>query len=604
MKILYKNPFLIFSLQIFMILVSFSITSQENVSSQQLDNRYLDSLPESVREDIEKQMEENNQSKNISMESRPSSELLKLELVRDWENFKRKNDKPKSERYGLNIFRSMQTTFMPLSEPNFGNNYILDYGDVINIQAYGSSNSSDNQSYSEEIKRDGSIYLKDIGSVNLAGLNYEQAIETIKNKYETVFIGVNVVINLEKIRDIIVLLTGEVEFPGVYTLSGNSNVLQALNFAGGITDNGSLRQVEVKRNGKVINTIDLYSSLLFGDISGLDNLQSGDAIFIKPVKKLARAGSGFNKQYLFEMLENENLSDLINFAGGINASVAQKSYTLIRNQNGAQVLKNIPESDLSTIKVENLDSLYLMINNYGSVEISGEVKRPGIYTITNNDDIYDLILRAGGYTESAYSFGGMLINQQSKDLEKKYIEKTYQSIISYMVENPGSIQAGGGIISILDQIKNIEPSGRVVAQFDMVELELNPVNRLILNDKDKIVIPKKTKNIYVFGDVSNPGTMSFDENKTLNDYINNAGGFLQTADKRSVVVVNPNGDAFIYKHSRILSIVDNQNDIYPGTLIYIPRDIGRLDGIQLTSTFAPIFSSLALSLASLNSISD
>ncbi len=592
-----------FLLNIFLIISIYDLNAQD-IASQQIDERYLESLPEAVRQDIENKINDENEEKNASMMPRPSSELLKFDVVRDWEKFKLKNSEKKSERYGLNIFRSMQTTFMPLSEPNFGINYILDYGDILNIQTYGSSNNADNQSYSEEIKRDGSIYLKDIGSVNLAGLNYEQAIQTIKSKYETVFIGVDVVVNLEKIRDIIVLITGEVEFPGVYTLSGNSNVLQALNFAGGINENGSLRQIEIKRDGKIIKDVDLYSSLLFGDISDLHNLQSGDSIYVKPVTTLVRAGSGFNRQFTFEMLENENLLDLINYAGGINRNVTSKNFTLIRNDNGEQLVTEISENDLGLTPVQNLDSLYLKIKNFGSVEISGEVERPGIYTISSNDDLYDIINRAGGYTDSAYEFGGILINESSKTLEQKYLDKTYQILISYIIENPSEISSEGGLMNLLNEMKSIKPSGRVVVEFDLLELELNPVKRVILSDKDKIIIPKFNKNVYVFGDISNPGTLAFDNEKTTIDYINSAGGFTPSSDKKNIVVVSPDGNAFVYKHSRVLSAIDSGDDIYPGSLIYIPKDIGRLDGLQLTSTFAPIFSSLALSLASLNSISD
>ena len=107
--------------------------------AQEFDPNYLDSLPESVRKDVESQIEKNNEDLETTKKIRPSSELLKYDTVREWEEFKRKRNAEffNSERYGINLFRTMQSSFMPINEPNFGNNYILDYGDVIDISLFG-----------------------------------------------------------------------------------------------------------------------------------------------------------------------------------------------------------------------------------------------------------------------------------------------------------------------------------------------------------------------------------------------------------------------------------------------------------------------------------
>ena len=200
------------------------INAQAIAGIDNLDKEFLESVPDEVREDVMKELEDNIEEENNQFARRPSSKLSKLESVKEWEEFKKKqNIENISERYGLRIFNSMQSSFMPINEPNFGNNYIVDYGDVIKIQLFGAAGAIRNNTYLIEVQRDGTVILEDIGSVSVGGLNFEQAVDAIKQMYSQSFIGVDVVVTLNRTRDINVLITGNVEFPGIYTLSGNSN---------------------------------------------------------------------------------------------------------------------------------------------------------------------------------------------------------------------------------------------------------------------------------------------------------------------------------------------------------------------------------------------
>ena len=200
-----------------------------------MDKDFLDSLPESVQDDLVSEMKgKKDDIKNL--QSRPSSALSKYETIDSWEKFKKQQSiENNSERYGLKLFNTMQSSFMPLNEPNFGNNYIIDYGDSFSINTFGSKSLS----YLVDVKRDGTVLLEDIGSLMVAGLNFEQVTDLITKKYQMAFIGIDIVVSMAAIRDINILVTGNVAFPGIYTLSGNSNILQALNIVGGITENGT-----------------------------------------------------------------------------------------------------------------------------------------------------------------------------------------------------------------------------------------------------------------------------------------------------------------------------------------------------------------------------
>ena len=434
-----------------------------------IDTEYLESLPESVRADIEAEIEKNKTDETSTLKRRPSSELYKYETVMEWEQFQRQRNEElnKSERFGLNLFRSMQSSFMPINEPNFGNNYILDYGDIVEINLYGNTALS----YELEVKRDGTISIPELGSTSVGGLNYQQGVDKIVSKIESSYTGTQVDVNLKEIRDIKILITGNVEYPGIYTLSGNSNVLQALNIAGGVNEIGTLREIEIKRNGETVSVVDLYDALIFGDISEINQLQSGDAIYVKPLKKLVRAGSGFFNEALFELKDTESLIDLFKFSGGVNKNIANAEFTLVRADGTIQNDIDIDDRNLSKIDVMHLDSLYFITSNIGTIRIFGEVARPGAYSIMPGDDIYDILERAGGYTNEAYPFGGILKRKKVEDLEQDYMEKSYRNLISFLVQNPDKLEANTGIGMILEEFKSLKASGRVVSEFDFQELK-------------------------------------------------------------------------------------------------------------------------------------
>ena len=412
--------------------------------------------------------------------------------------------------------------------------------------------------------------------------------------------------NLSKIRDINVLVTGNVEFPGIYTLSGNSNILQAINIVGGITENGSLRTIVLKRNGEADKEIDLYQALLFGDIQNIPHLRSGDSIHIKSVSNLVRAGYGFNNIAVFELKDNETISDLIIFAGGLKNESSPDSLKIVSLQSQEFITSEVNSSDFSNYKLKNLDSVYAYKDRIGMVSISGYVKHPGNYSISSSDRLLDIIERSGGYIDSAYPLGGSLFRESSKELESSFALRTYQNIVSFIAANPQNITGGpgDGLSYILSELKDFEPTGRYIAEFDELKLRDNSQSNIFLNDGDKIHIPSYTSNVFVFGEVGNPGSVLFDEDISLSGYINKSGGLSRLASSDFIFIVSPNGETLRIQTNGIRRFIDQGYDIYPGSVIYVPKHIGKIEGINLYATSAPIFSSLALSIASLNSIND
>jgi protein involved in polysaccharide export with SLBB domain len=592
MKVQYLNKLTILS-SLFLI---FNLGSQEMTA---MDQDFLDSLPESVQEDLMAEMKnEKNQIKNL--QSRPSSALSKYETIDNWEKFKRQQSiENNSERYGLKLFNTMQSSFMPINEPNFGNNYTIDYGDSFSINTFGSKNLS----YLADVKRDGTILVQEIGSLMVAGLNFEQVTDLITKKYQMAFIGMDIVVNLAAIRDINILVTGNVAFPGIYTLSGNSNILQALNIAGGITENGTLRGVTLKRNNQDDQSIDLYDALLLGNIDNIPFLMSGDSIHIGPVSNLVRAGYGFNNTAVFELKQKETLADLTKYAGGLNNASGKEIFKLVRFENNEFKSYELNFEDFSSFGVQNMDSIYADKEAIGSILITGNIKYPGKYSISSSDRILDIIVRSGGYTDTAYPFGGSLLRESARDLENIFADKSYNNLITFIISNPAAMPSNAdGLGFLLSELKNYEPIGRVIVELDETKLKENIQDNIYLTDGDEIHIPPYTSNVFIFGEVGNPGSVLFKEADSMLDYIERSGGLTRYSSKDSIFIVSPNGETKKAHISGLRKYLADETEIYPGSVIYVPRHVGKIEGINYYATIAPIFSSLALSLASLNTI--
>ncbi len=582
----------------FLILSISILVNAQSVSP--IDEDYLDSLPEEVRNDI---LQEISQSKDDEQKvlKVPSSSISSLETVKRWEQFLKNERIEKSERFGMKLFRSMQSTFMPVNVPNMSSKYILDSGDVIEVQVVGSKE----KTYSMSISRDGSISAEGVGKIFIGGKSLEEASSIIANKFKNSIIGIDVFVTLTSLRDIQVLITGFSKFPGLYTLSGNANILNALNVSGGISDEGSFRIIDIKRDGEVIESIDLYESLVFGNIDFKEALRSGDSIYIHPAQKLVRSGNGFKNVGIFELKEGETYQSFINYTGGLSRNVASNNISLNSINNGKYTSRNVQLDELINILPRNNDSLYAVEESYGNIKISGEVMNPGTYAISSDENILSLIKRAGGYKDNAYPFGGVLLRESAKELEKQNNQRLYNNFIKYIassISKGTGGQLGTSLPTVLNELKNTEVLGRVQAEFDMVRLQDNPSSDIYLTDNDEIVIPKYQPIVFVYGEVKNPGGMRYSSNLSTKDYIKQAGGVTNYGNKDSIIVVDPSGAAKIFSNRNFEFNLNNSIDIYPGSLIYVARDIDKVAGLEFTAASASIFSSLALALASLNSI--
>ena len=489
---------------------------------------------------------------------------------------------------------------MPINEPNLDSSYILDFGDTLELQLIGQKNSVDDLS----LNRDGSINIPEIGKVFVSGLSLDDVSKLIKAKISAAYIGVEAFITLINIRDIQVLVTGNAYNPGIYTLNGNSNILHALSMAGGINENGSYRKIDLIRNNEVIKSVDLYDIFIFGKSGFGERLRSGDSILVRPSMKMVTISGAVKRPALFELTEDNNLSDLIEYAEGFADNANLESLRIERPLKEETIFIDISDlNQLSYIDVRSSDRLIVRAYDRRSVTISGAINTPGVYTISKGETLSSLIAKAEGYKDNAYPFGGVLINETALALNKVAAEKLYKSFIQRLITKGDALFASESLPFILDELKKTEISGRVMAEFDLDVIEANKDLDTTLDNNDQIIIPIKSEQVYIFGEVNQPGAIRYKPSQSVTDYIVGAGGTIESSDINNTFVIHPNGEVNRISNGSRLSMLNNRNNdilVYPGSVIYIPREVKTRDASMVASIWAPIIGSAATSITALS----
>ena len=609
-----NNKFTLAFLSFF--LFSHPLYAQERTLTN-FDEDFLAGLPQSSRDQLEinESVQEDEELKQLfNADSSIANTKSILKNLRDQINNIEQTISPEAspgtdkslEIFGSYFFQNIQSTFMPVNVANLGDEYFLDAGDELEIMLTGRISKTSTQL----INRDGSILLPGIGKVSIAGQNFAAAQELVSEFVESISIGTKAYMSLSKIRDIQVLVTGAVKAPGIYTISGNSNLLGAINNAGGMKKNGSFRKVDLLRKGNVIKTLDLYDLIALGAYDATLTLQAGDSIFVHPVSFHVPVSGGINNPGIFEVKPGESIQDVINFAGNFSQAHYGYNYVMLERMSiGAFENIKVDLDQIDKVTLEPRDTLkiphfYPHSNALRQVKIEGEVKQPGIYFLEQDESLSGLISRAGGYKPNAYIYGAALFRKSASEQEKIFAQRNYADTVAYIVSNigkPNTSVASDTINFLGEEMKAKNFVGRIIADFDMNSIQSFPAKDLALENQDRIVIPTMQKVIYMFGDFSNPTTATYDSSMSIKDYIKMSGGLKDSANSK-LLVIDPDGQTNIYNANRWAFA--SSFALYPGSIIYASRDIGELNGVVYASAVAPILSSVALSLASLNAINN
>ncbi len=408
--------------------------------------------------------------------------------------------------YGHDFFGNQKlATFVKSTDARAADSYILDSGDELNIAVWGYAD------YNNKFKvnDDGYIQIPEFGRIYVRGLTFG-AVKALIGKRLSTFIdpkNTKYEISLIYSRTIDVNIVGEVKSPGTYQIPAINSVYNAINAANGITDIGSVRDIQIRRNGKVVKTFDVYE-FLFNPLS--DNnfyLQKGDFIFIGTQEKLLKIGGAVRRPAKYELKKSEGLKNLVKFAGGFSPDANTKSLQIVRNNGKTQQIIDVnydllvsSGSDFVLNDGDIVNILSVTGDPENFVKIEGQIKYPGKYELKEGYRISDIIIAGGGITSDAY-------------LDRAYIKR------------------------------KLPDNTYINQKFSLKDIILNPSGseNLLLQKEDEIKIFSKNDflekfKVTIAGSVINPLTMDYTRGMTLNDLLFYAGGLKMEAANSKIEI--------------------------------------------------------------------
>ena len=408
--------------------------------------------------------------------------------------------------FGRDIFNNEELTFEPNMNIATPNNYVLGAGDAVLIDIYGASQ----KTVEATVSPDGFVVVEGYGPIQVAGLTVAQANSRIRSQLGARYSSSKIRLSVGQTRTITVNVMGEVKTPGTYTLAAFASVFHALYMAGGPNDIGTLRNIKVYRNNRLISTVDVYDYILNGKLSGNVRLGDNDVIVVGAYDCLVNITGKVKRPMYYEMKSTESVGSLIDYAGGFTGDAYRKSVRIVRKSGSQYSVHNVNEFDMASFRMADNDSVSVdsILPRYSNmVEIKGAVFRPGMYQI--GDDIYSvktLLEHAEGVTEEAFTAHAVM-HRMKPDRTLEALSVDIQGIMDGTVAD------------------------------------------IPLKNEDVLFIPTRIESqveqtITIHGEVQYPGTYKFADNETLEDFVLQAGGLNETASMHNVLisrrVSNPN----------------------------------------------------------------
>jgi len=402
------------------------------------------------------------------------------------------DEKPEKRKiFGHDVFNNKNLTFessMNLATPQ---NYRLGPGDGVNIDIWGASQ----ESITETISPDGTITIEGIGVVQLGGLSVSQAKARLRQVLGPRFQGSKIELTLGQTRTITVSVMGEVKVPGTYTMSAFATVYNALYMAGGPNEIGTLRNVKVYRQGRLLSNVDVYDFLLNGKLTGDVRLQDNDVITVSPYEALVNITGKVKRPMFYEMKTSESAATLIRYAGGFTGDAYRKAVRINRKAGQQYSVFSVGEFDLNSFRLMDEDSVSVdstLTRYQNMVEIKGAVFRPGMYQVGGNiSTVKALVEAADGLTEGAIG--------QHAVMHRMRADRTLE-------------------------VQSVDISGILEGTAPDVPLRNEDVIYIASREERN-----EQKTVTISGEVLYPGVYRFAENETVEDLILQAGGPTEAA---------------------------------------------------------------------------
>ena len=407
--------------------------------------------------------------------------------------------------FGRDIFNRKDLSFEPNMNIATPQNYRLGPGDAVNIDIYGASQKSEQTT----ISPDGDVVIEGFGPVQVSGLTVAEANARLRTTLGSRYSSSRVRLTVGQTRTIMVNVMGEVKRPGTYTLSAFASVFHALYMAGGINDLGTLRNIKVYRQNKLVTVVDIYDYILNGKLTGNVRLADNDVVVVGAYDCLVNLTGKVKRPMYYEMKRSESVGTLLKYAGGFAGDAYTKAVRVVRKTGREYSVFNVDEFDFNTFHLADEDSVSVdsILPRFSNmVEVKGAVFRPGMYQVGGSiNSVRTLIEHAEGITEEAFTARAVM-HRMRPDRTLEVIPVDVEGIMSGKVAD--------------------------------IPLQKNDV--LFVPTKGEMM---QQQTVTIHGEVMYPGIYKFAANETLEDLVLQAGGLKESASTTKVDVarriINP-----------------------------------------------------------------
>ncbi|MDW8849284.1 SLBB domain-containing protein [Flavobacterium sp. MMLR14_040] len=481
--------------------------------------------------DYEKKNSSDKDKKDKDKKDKDKKDKNKLKDTDEDSEFGRKQEKIKNEKikdslnaliFGSELFDNPTLSFEPDLKMATPVNYVLGPGDKLEVSIYGVQQFDD----TVPVNFEGKITIENVGQIAVAGMSIEAATQKIRaaiaRVYSTVRSGQSQVsVSLSDIRTIKVTIVGGKQ-PGNYSISSLASVYNALHLAGGPGKNGSYRNIELIRNNKVYKNIDIYKFIVKGDQSENVNLRDNDVIRIPAYTERVVVEGEVKRPGIFEMKKGETFSDLLNFASGFNEFAYTASVNVLQKTGKEFKVHDINESEFGSYLPKSGDVFKVtkILNRFENrIKIEGAVFRPDYYSYSEGMTISDLITRAEGIKEDAYTKRARIIRLKT---------------------------------DLTTEIVNVDLSAALSGDLNSdVELKREDIVTVY-----SILDFREEYKITIDGEVKNPGEYEYFDNLTLNDLVVQVGGLTGSASKRVEIARMVKSDAIDDSDPKRIELVE------------------------------------------------
>ncbi len=530
--------------------------------------------------------------------------------------------------FGKDLFSDVPSTFAPFDSAQVNQDYVIGTGDELQVRGWGMVDID----VSATVDRSGAIFIPRVGSVKVSGVQYKDLQGYLKKAVGKIYNNFELTASIAQTRAVQIYVVGHAVRPGTYTLSAMSTLLNALFTSGGPDATGSMRNIQLKRGNQTVTTFDLYDMLVKGDKSSDLTLRDGDVIYIPEVGPLVALTGNVKQPAIFELKGNANLADVVSWAGGFDSAAETKQVIVEKNVDNKYktVIELIADrgisSQLASVAVNPTDVLRVFApgavpveaqiqNEY--VRVGGEAKQSGIFLLRKGETLRELVTRLGGANENGYLFATQLTRESVRRIQQAKLnevaDRFERDLESNATQRMGASadQANAAKLAaevqqqrrIVEKLRAIKAEGRIVLDLPGLETQIKNLPDLPLQDGDSIYIPRRPGTIDVLGSVFQQNAFVYRPQRTVNDYIQQAGGLTVNSDKSEMYIIRADGTAKSGQSSGWFSSVGGLA-LNPGDTVVVPEKIDRSTFMQSLKEWTTIFYQFGLGAAGLKVLKD